>query len=140
MAGLGAIAVASWYLIRNRRVRSATFAVALAVGPGVSKEYHGRLFAKAAAHTEYTRLLAEHGFFGVCVLLILGLSVRRRFRSADSLLERAIVMSLTAWALLTMSHAAMRVAAPGFIFGLAAATFVLDPPEDAGSSAVDGEP
>ena len=48
-------------------------------------------------------------------------------------------MSLTAWALLTMSHAAMRLAAPGFIFGLAAATFVLDPPGDPSSSVVDGE-
>ena len=44
----------------------------LGVGPGVAKEYRAATFGRAAAaHTEFTRLLAEHGILGLVALIIL---------------------------------------------------------------------
>ena len=42
------------------------------VGPGQSKEYHVRTFSRASTHTEYSRLIAEHGSFGLAALVLLG--------------------------------------------------------------------
>lgn len=45
-------------------------------GPGLADEYHRRsLGIHVTAHTEYTRMLAEHGVFGLLSLVALGLIV-----------------------------------------------------------------
>lgn len=95
------------------------------VGPGESKDYHlittGR---RASSHTEYSRLLAEHGVCGaISLLLLLGASVRRLLRQT-SMTGRALAAGFTVWTLLYMFHAAMRMAAASFIFGLGAALLV----------------
>ena len=73
-------------------------------------------------HTEYSRLLAEHGMFGLVSLLMLAVIswprfVRRRGRSSNTIYSAAF----TAWALAFMLYEAMRLAAVSFLFGLAAA-------------------
>lgn len=73
----------------------------------------------AVSHTEYTRLLAEHGLFGLVALVLM------LYMAARSLLGRQgrdslIAATFAAWALLYMCHAAMRNVAPALLIGLAA--------------------
>lgn len=87
----------------------------LGVGPGLSPRHH---LNGVAAHTEFTRLLAEHGFFGaVAIGLLLALGLRNIYR-APSPREKALVASAMAWSLLFMVNSAMRTVAPSFMYGL----------------------
>ena len=92
----------------------------LGVGPGMAK-YEGIKYGQVftAAHTEYTRLLAEHGVLGILAILILLIMSLRAIRKAPGAAAQAWTAALLAWPLTEMTHAAMRVAAIGFIFGLA---------------------
>lgn len=95
------------------------------VGVGQSLYYHA-LFSGGPqnTHTEYSRLLAEHGSLGVAVMALLaGVTLSRVF-SRRPPISKAISTSFTAWALLYLAHAATRMVAPSFAFGLAAARFL----------------
>ncbi|RMH71953.1 MAG: O-antigen ligase domain-containing protein [Gemmatimonadetes bacterium] len=93
------------------------------VGLGQSPEYHILTFhKKAASHTEPTRMLAEHGSFGLLALLVLVLILFSRLTRKTSPLEKAVIVSVTIWAFLYMGHAAMRLAAPALLFGLGSIT------------------
>ena len=100
------------------------------VGPGQSELWHDLTFRISSSHTEYTRLLAEHGTFGLIAILHLLFMGAERFFRRSSHLEKAVALSLTAWTLLYLGHSAMRLAAPAFVFGLAAAWFVFDAEKD----------
>jgi hypothetical protein len=96
----------------------------LGVGPGRSRTYHWARFRSSSPHTEYTRLLAEHGSLGLIALLILvWISATRLMRTADPICK-ACHCSFTAWALLFMLHSAMRLVAPCLLFGLASANIL----------------
>ena len=69
----------------------------------------------AASHNEITRLLAEHGAIGVVILLILIFTPI--FLFFDNKQNIFMFPFLLFW-LLTINHAAMRIAAPAFIYGL----------------------
>ena len=89
----------------------------LGVGPGMVPEaragnYHG------LAHTEFSRLLAEHGSLGGLALLILLAVGVQRLRQAPDEFSRAVAASMLAWSLSFMFHAAMRLSAPSFVFAL----------------------
>lgn len=88
------------------------------VGVGLSSQMR-RYMPGTAAHTEYSRLLAEHGVFGVFSILLLFMMFFRAWWKAPDALSKAWVLALTAWALVEMTHAAMRVASIGFVFGWA---------------------
>jgi hypothetical protein len=77
----------------------------------------------APAHTEYTRLLAEHGLFGLAALFALIIGCMRAMQLAPPGRSRAWAGGLLVWALIYMGYAAMRVAAPGFVLGLILARF-----------------
>lgn len=94
------------------------------VGPDQSKDYHALVFRRAYSHTEYTRMLAEHGMFGLLALIILVAITFKRFLTSGAPIEKAYIMCFTLWALLFMLHSAMRLAAPAFLFGMAAAKFL----------------
>ena len=71
-----------------------------------------------AAHTEITRLLAEHGLFGlIAVLLLMGLAVRAWIKAPDAV-ARGFVAACVVWSLTEMGHSAMRIAVTAFVFGL----------------------
>ncbi len=96
----------------------------LGVGPGQAQELREEL--TLVAHTEFSRLLSEHGIFGFAALISLlaaGFFAFKRARGAQS---KAVVVAMVSWSFLFMLNAAMRTAAPSFIFGLAYATFLLD--------------
>lgn len=93
----------------------------LGVGPGQARPLRSIAGRIGVAHTEFTRLIAEHGLFGVAALILLLSVAVRRFASARDAEERAIVAMLCAWSLLFMLVSGMRVVAPSFAFGLAMA-------------------
>jgi O-antigen ligase len=92
----------------------------LGVGPGMAKYYRSNFLGlEVAAHTEFTRLLAEHGIFGgLALLVLLGLAARA-YLLAPTALQKAWVAAFVAWAFAEMSHSAMRIAAISLLFGLA---------------------
>ena len=92
----------------------------LGVGPGLSPLHH---LNGVASHTEFTRLLAEHGFFGaVAIGLLVSLGVRNIYR-APTPHAKALVASALAWSLLFMVNSAMRTVAPSFMYGLSCCVF-----------------
>lgn len=73
----------------------------------------------AAAHTEYTRLVADHGVIGIGILVVLVLLAASAVLSNTRGFGRAWSAAATIWAFAAMGHSAMRVALIGFVFGIA---------------------
>lgn len=77
----------------------------------------------SAAHTEYSRLLAEHGFLGLLALLLLFVMFFGTFLGAKTSLARGLTLAFMLWALAEMSHSAMRLAAISYFYALPFARF-----------------
>jgi O-antigen ligase len=91
------------------------------IGPGESKTEHALYYRKIATHTEYTRLLAEHGLFGLVAGLLLFVMAAQRFGHIGRMRNvstKAMLAPMVVWALLYMIDKAMRLVAPSFTFGL----------------------
>ncbi len=98
----------------------------LGVGPGQAMDYR-RLFERGAlAHTEFTRMLAEHGMLGLAAIGILIAIAFRNMHQTPSGVGRAVNGSLIFWSISFMAIYAMRLAAPAFLFGLSSAYTVED--------------
>lgn len=97
----------------------------LGVGVGVGGTYRKQIInTGVASHTEFSRLLSEHGSLGLISLLSLAIMTVVNFKRQRSRFGRAFVGGVVVWASLYMLNAGMRLAAPGFIFGLSYVTFV----------------
>jgi len=96
------------------------------VGPGVSKSERA-ILNRVNTHTEYTRLLAEHGIPGILAIAALMFMLFRAYFSLSQPRAQAWSIALAAWALVEMSHSAMRIALISFIFGLALAQWKQQP-------------
>jgi hypothetical protein len=95
------------------------------VGPGRARFSRGEFYREGvAAHTEFSRLLAEHGMWGLAALFTLLFMAIKNFRQARSGVHKALLTAATAWSLLFMTNAAMRLVAPSFVFGLASVTLL----------------
>lgn len=83
----------------------------LGVGVGRSIEFHATIDGiSLAAHTEFTRLLAEHGLFGILVIVIMVWMLVRRYQANQPGLGRGLTAALAVWAMSIMVHSAMRLA------------------------------
>ena len=71
-----------------------------------------------SAHVEYSRMLAEHGILGLISLILLISLPFSSFYSCKKTNGRFIIILFASLAMLTMTHSAMRLAIPSFIFGL----------------------
>lgn len=91
----------------------------LGVGPGGSSTEDVE-----TAHTEFVRLLAEHGTLGFVALLLLIYAAVKNVRKAKTNKARAITVCVIAWSFLFMLNAAMRTVSPAFVFGLGFATIL----------------
>jgi len=91
-------------------------------GVGYSKLVH---WHATAAHTEYTRLVAEHGVLGLGALLMLLFTVYGRWGRCQDRLEKAFVASMFVWFFLYIGVNGMRMAAPVFALGLGYAQWKL---------------
>jgi hypothetical protein len=99
------------------------------VGPGQSEILHAVYFKATDTHTEYTRLLAEHGSFGVGVLLILAILTLQRTFGKRPIYAKSFGIMFTVWALLFMAHSATRLVAVSLVFAFP--EMILDIDEDA---------
>lgn len=93
----------------------------LGVGPGVATPLRGELGHFGAAHTEYTRMLAEHGMLGAFAIFLLVVLAIRVAKACSTLKSRAFVLAMITWAALFLAVNAMRLAAPALTAGLACA-------------------
>lgn len=88
----------------------------MGVGIGMGKSYREQMLGQeVASHNEITRLLAEHGMFGVLILLILFITPVILFLNNA---QNIYFFSFYVFWLLTINHAAMRIAAPAFVYAL----------------------
>lgn len=86
------------------------------VGIGKIKEYREEKLGKTVAtHNELSRLLSEHGVAGLISLLVLILSPLFYWVAYK---PNVYFFAFYFFWLLTISHSSMRLAAPGFIYGL----------------------
>jgi hypothetical protein len=86
------------------------------VGVGKNKEIRKQETGiEIASHNEITRMLAEHGSLGVIDLMILFFTPLFLFVNNR---QNILALSFLAFWLLTINHAAMRLAAPAFVYAL----------------------
>lgn len=97
------------------------------VGPGQAVPYRETLGRGAVAHTEFTRLLAEHGLLGLCALLALLAATGWNLARASSGRHRAFMAAMTAWGLSFMLVSGFRLAAPAYAIGLTFMSRWFDP-------------
>ncbi|WP_278036290.1 O-antigen ligase family protein [Flavobacterium nitratireducens] len=97
----------------------------MGVGVGMGKSYRGEMLGEeVATHNEMTRLLAEHGMFGVLILLILLVTPIILYVLNY---QNIYFFSFYFFWLLTINHAAMRIAAPAFVYALTLLKLVIEP-------------
>ena len=92
----------------------------LGVGPGQSMYHRDVSIVGAVGHTEFTRLLAEHGAFGLGSLIVLGIMGLRAARRRTAPADKALALAGLAWSVLFMATTGMRMVAPAFMVGVAA--------------------
>jgi O-antigen ligase len=101
----------------------------LGVGPGQATELREEIML--VAHTEFSRLLSEHGVFGLAALVMLLITGWKNLKRSHLVESKALVAASIGWSFIFMLNAAMRMAAPSFFFGLAFATFLFTVRKDA---------
>ena len=91
----------------------------MGVGPGAA--HHLRWIygydSAVGSHSEFTRMLAEHGLFGLISLFSLLILSYREYRIRIDH-DKIILGCMSIFSILTMFHSAFRIALPGFIYGL----------------------
>jgi len=98
-------------------------------GVGMASEYRSAVLGQEiAAHTEFTRMLAEHGLLGLIAIVILLALLFSSYRRAPAGPSRAIVAALAVWVIAVMLQSAMRFAAIPFVASLAILTWNVDEP------------
>lgn len=91
------------------------------VGMGESKvERFTPGLTKSNAHTEATRLLAEHGILGLAAIAAVLVMFVDAIKSADTDWNRLIAVGFGVWSLISSSHSAMRIALIPFVFAMTA--------------------
>jgi hypothetical protein len=98
----------------------------LGVGAGMAKVLRKKYgySVEVAAHNEFSRILAEHGVFGIGALLIMFFMPLKRLFSSRKILEQIIVIAFIGFCFVFMTHAATRIAAPCFLYGFAFVSIV----------------
>ncbi|KAF2342004.1 O-antigen ligase family protein [Flavobacterium tistrianum] len=100
----------------------------LGVGVGLSKEKReDQLGIAIASHNEITRLFSEHGLLGIFALLIIGVTP---FVFYIENRQHLYFLSFFIFWLLTINHAAMRTAAPAFVYALCLLSVQIKIPEE----------
>lgn len=101
----------------------------LGVGAGMGKQIRKETFGEeVASHNEITRMFSEHGLFGVFGLLIL---VVTPFVLYINNRQHLYFLSFFVFWFLTINHAAMRTAAPAFVYALSLLLVQVKIPEKA---------
>jgi hypothetical protein len=81
---------------------------------------------RGAAHTEFSRVLAEHGLLGLTGLILLLSAAMQNLKRAPTAKAKAMVAAMMAWSLFFMLISAMRLVAPSLTFGLTFANLIAE--------------
>ena len=104
----------------------------IGTGAGMGKQVRKESFGmEIASHNEITRMLSEHGLFGIFGLLILFITP---FILYINNRQHLYFLSFYFFWLLTINHAAMRTAAPAFVYALSLLLVQVKIPEKAENS------
>lgn len=96
------------------------------IGVGQAKYYRAKYVEfQAASHTEFTRIISEHGMFGVFSLIVLVLATIFNLRRQKTNFGKAFVIGVVAWSTLFMMNTGMRLAAPAIMWGLSFMTILM---------------
>ena len=96
----------------------------LGAGPGQALTLREKYYRYIASHTEFTRLLAEHGILGLgAILLLLVMAVQALIRAHPGM-GKAVAVSMLSWSFFFMTIDGMRLVAPAFAFGLCFASII----------------
>ena len=99
----------------------------LGVGAGMGKQFRKDNFGvNVASHNEITRMLSEHGLFGIFGLLLLLITPLILYMNNR---QHLYFLSFYVFWLLTINHAAMRTAAPAFVYALTLLSVQVKKPE-----------
>ncbi len=99
----------------------------LGVGAGMGKYARRSTFGTdVASHNEITRMLSEHGMFGIMGFLILFVTPFMLYLNNR---QHLYFLSFFVFWLLTINHAAMRTAAPAFVYALTLLTVHIKGPD-----------
>ncbi|WP_316632885.1 O-antigen ligase family protein [uncultured Flavobacterium sp.] len=102
------------------------------IGVGVGKELRKEsLGQEVASHNEISRMLSEHGLLGIFGLLILFITP---FVVYINNKQHLYFLSFYLFWLLTINHAAMRIAAPAFVYALTLLSVQVKIPEKSENS------
>ena len=102
------------------------------VGVGQSEDYHQQTMGiPLATHTEFTRLLAEHGLFGVLSIAVMIWMLLKSYLMNQPGPGRAMTAAFAVWSMSIMVHSAMRLAAISLAFSLALVLWQLGLPDEA---------
>ena len=112
--------------ILNEQIASfAENPLGIGVGNGKYKRQSSIGHVTAASHNEVGRLIEEHGVIGVMILLLLlGLPLISFWYGNNY--QRAFTTAFYLFWFLTINHSAMRIAFPGFIYGLSLMNIIDD--------------
>ena len=97
----------------------------LGVGPGLGGKNRLMFFHASTAHTEYSRMLSDHGVLGLLSLFALVALAFSNLRAAPTRLDKALCAAVLAYAVLSMAVDGMRLCAGSFAFGLSGARLLL---------------
>ena len=94
----------------------------MGIGVGKTMEYREERFGiLAASHNEVSRLLSEHGMFGVAALMLLVL-VPLSFRLQNR--NNYLFFAFFGFWFMTINHSSMRIAAPALLYALSLVNIV----------------
>lgn len=95
------------------------------VGVGNSGEAHREIVEgiKLGTHTEWSRLLAEHGLLGVAAIFLLLLWMKKAYETEKKPFFKGLKASFAVAACFYMTNIAMRTVLPGFLIGFLGAGF-----------------
>ncbi len=94
------------------------------IGVGASYLERQRFLHKAMSHTEFSRLVSEHGSFGLAAILAMIAMLLGNLTRPNSTPGRSFIAGMMAWSCFFMMNSGMRLAAPSFIWGLGFVTIV----------------
>ena len=98
----------------------------IGVGPGMARHIREQLdLRRGASHTEYTRMISEHGFLGLISLGCLLVLAVRAVRQPRDPASRAFAIAMVMWFVLFLAIYGTRIVAPALVLGLA---FAVGPP------------
>jgi hypothetical protein len=110
----------------------------LGVGPGEGRAFRGESIMEGrvgrmrggppnlAAHTEFSRLLSEHGLLGLAALGVLLFAGFRNVTRMPDRRTQALVAAFGCWSALFMLGDGMRILAPSFVFAIGFAALLAD--------------